>query len=163
MKTFILTGVIAISQAAAMAVPEPKDVSLDHALEARIVGNEASFLLCNTPGSGKCGIFATYTNGQSRQSVSYQTGGTTKCSYEFLQKHTNGAGFWVDLNIFGSSRGANIGYNPTGKSISLGTATSSSNGQTYLNGRCQNEFGWGNIDTSNSGESFWGNLATKLY
>jgi hypothetical protein len=163
MKISIVAAFIAISQAAALAVPEPKDASLAPALEARIPGNEASFLLCNTPGSGKCGIFATYTNGQTRQSVSYQTGGSTACALQFLQKHTNGAGFWVDLNIFGSTRGVNIGYNPTGRSISLGTATSSNNNQAYLNGRCQNEFGFGNIDTSNSAESFYGNLGTKIY
>lgn len=169
MKISMLAILTAISHATAMTVPAPNDNSSATLIEARIVGNEASVLLCDQPFtgnqgvSGKCGIFATYTNGQTRQSVSYQTGGQNLCAFEELQKHTNSAGFWVDINIFGSSKGANIGYNPTGKSISLGTATSSSSDQAYLNGRCLNEFGWSGVNTDTSSEAFFANLGTKLY
>lgn len=162
MKLSILASLMATSQALALALPTP-DTNSTSLIIPRIIGNEASVLLCVQPNSKKCGIFATYTNTATRQSVKYETGGQTYCAYQFLQKHTNSAGFWVDLDIFGSSKGANIGYNPTGRKITLGKATSSSSSQSYLDGRCGNEFGWRGVDTGSSGESFFGDLGTKLY
>ncbi|KAJ3497838.1 hypothetical protein NLG97_g1595 [Lecanicillium saksenae] len=132
-------------------------------LDRRIVGNEAETLLCVAVGNSKCGLWVTYTNGQSRQTVKYESGGTTGCAFGLLQKHTNDAGFWADLNIFGSA-GMNIGYNPTGASIALGKSTWSSEDQSYLQGRCLNEFGWKDtIDTSKSTDAFYGDMSQKLF
>jgi hypothetical protein len=132
------------------------------AKEKRNDAYQSSVLLCVTPGNGKCGISATYTDGQRRETVHYQTGGTTACAYELLRKHSNSAGFYVDINAIGSA-GAHIGYNPTGKDISLGNADHTSDDQQYLNARCQAELGFGNVDRSSSVENFWGNLATDLF
>ncbi|KAJ2974780.1 hypothetical protein NQ176_g5874 [Zarea fungicola] len=132
-------------------------------LESRIAGNEASALLCITPGNKKCGLFVTYTNGPSRQSVRTQSGGTVACAVQMLRKHTNGAGFWANINAIGNA-GLNIGYNPTNQKMNLGKATWSRNDQAYLRGRCQNEFGWSDVlDTSQSTESFYGDLPKKLF
>lgn len=104
----------------------------------------------------------TYSIGQIRQTVKFQTGGFTTCAYQELRTHTNEAEFWANAIIIGST-GLNIGYNPTGKSIRLGKASPSSRDQTYLDGRCRNEFGWGGVDPGSSGESNWWDIAVNLF
>lgn len=87
------------------------------------------------------------------------------CSIQLLRKHTNDNGFWVNINFIGSA-GANIGYDPTGRSIALGVATWSSSDQEHLEARCLNEFGWGpgEVDVdAGSGESAWFDMDQKLY
>lgn len=167
--TKALSLITFLGAAQAAALPRPIDLITSSTtttttqLESRIAGNEASSLLCFTVGNKKCGIAVTYTNGQTRQTVRYQTGGTYACAYQALQKHTNDAGFWADLDIFGTA-GMHIGFNSKNTEIALGKATSSSNGQQYMNGRCQNEFGFTEgVDTGKSGEAYWGDLEKKLY
>ncbi|KAJ2981844.1 hypothetical protein NQ176_g1771 [Zarea fungicola] len=160
-KALGLASVLAFGTASPVGLPEHGEPVSD--LDRRILGNDAQSLLCITPGDRKCGLWVSYTNGQTRQSVKYESGGTTACAFNLLRKHTNNAGFWANLNFLGSA-GMNIGYNPTGSSIALGKATWSVNGQAHLNARCLNEFGWkDNVDTSKSSETFWGNLGKKLY
>lgn len=152
-----LASMLAIAQASPVASTDNND------LDRRIIGNEATSLLCITPGDKKCGLWVSYTNGKTRQSVKYESGGTTGCAFGLLRKHTNNAGFWADLNFIGSA-GLNIGYNPTNSDIALGKSSWSNNNQAHLNARCLNEFGWrDNVDTSKSTESFWGDLSKKLF
>lgn len=160
-KALGLASVLAFGTASPIDLPEQVEPVSD--LDQRILGNEATSLLCVTPSNSKCGLWVSYTNGKTRQSVKYETGGTTACAYQLLRKHTNNAGFWANLNFLGSA-GLNIGYNPTGSSIALGKADWSRNDQAHLNARCLNEFGWrDNVDNSKSSEAFWGNLGKKLF
>lgn len=116
-----------------------------------VIANEATFMICEyinnaAPNKNVCGIFASYTNEKVRQTVKATSAGSVGCSYTLLKKHTNSAGFWVNADIIGSNAGANIGYNPTGKSINLNsraaksTTGTSANDAAYLKGRCANEF-----------------------
>lgn len=154
-----------LSLGEAAALPEPVDLAIttfSH-LQSRILGNEASSLICVTPDDKKCGIYMTYTNGQKRETVKYQTGGRIACAFQMLRKKTNENGFWADLEFFGTA-GFHIGFNPTRQEIALGDATFSNNNQDRLNGRCRNEFGWTeSVDVAKSGEAFWGNLDRNLY
>lgn len=155
-KALSLASILATAQASPMG-------SADNDLDRRIVGNEAQSILCITPGNKKCGLWVSYTNGQTRQTVKFETGGTIGCSIDLLRKHTNSAGFWADLNFVGSA-GLNIGFNPTNSEIALGQPTFHNNDQTHLNARCFNEFGWtDSVDASQSTESFWGDLSKKLF
>lgn len=166
--TLGLAAILSVAQAAALptestdAAPVVVEEDDFGALEARIVGNEANALLCVTPTTSKCGLYVTYTNGARRETVQWQSGGLTACSVVLTRKHTNGAGFWANLNFFGSP-GMNIGYDGTGRQIALGSATTVVRDQGFLNSRCQSVFGWGDVDASKSTQSFWGDLGTKLY
>lgn len=153
-----IVAAFAVTQAAAQP---SADASTGTEIESRIVGNEVNSLLCITPNNGKCGLYVTYTNGQRRETVKFQSGGLL-CSVVMLRKHTNGAGFWADVNVIGRA-GLNVGFNPTGKQMSLGDAGITVTDQKYLNSRCKSEFGWDGVDTSKSSLAFWGNLGTKLY
>lgn len=155
-----LASIVGLTQA--MAVGQPGNGNMAQ-LDRKDIAINAAALICITPGSKKCGYSVTYTNGQKRETVNYQTGGQLACSVEMLRKHTNSDGFWANLNFIGSA-GMNIGYNPSGQSIALGDADSTSNDAAHLKARCGNELGWNDdVDTDQSGESTWGNLNQKLY
>lgn len=132
-------------------------------LDRRIVGNDAVSLICQSPNSEQCGLWVSYTNGKTRQSISVQSGGFYGCTYELLRKHTNNDGFWAEIKLWGGA-GLNIGFNSRGTQMAVGDATWSSNDFEYLKRRCLNEFDWKyEIDTSASGESFFQGLWEELY
>ncbi|CAK7567719.1 MAG: hypothetical protein SEPTF4163_005687 [Sporothrix epigloea] len=157
----------ALMLSTALANPVPETNSTAKA-EKRIVGNEATYLFCVSP-DHNCGFFATYTNGETRQTVSWTTGKYAtddECLLAKYQKHTNDAGFWLNINFHWNNPRYYIGYNPTSKIIYLGDATWTLSDQDYLNGRCQNEFGdefsTADLD-SGSKELYWGDLGQPLY
>ncbi|KAH6647958.1 hypothetical protein BKA67DRAFT_579046 [Truncatella angustata] len=159
LKTALLATLAATAQAA--AVPQS-----DNKAEKRgIPDNNASILTCFRLNDASCGMTASYTNGQERQTVSYGNSGTVGCAISMLNEHSNDAGFWVNVDIVGSTPGGNIGWKPNGNKIELGKATTSNEDADYITKRCQEEFTWGNgkVDTSKSGESYWNELDTKLY
>ncbi|CAK7274001.1 hypothetical protein SEPCBS57363_005938 [Sporothrix epigloea] len=167
---------LALMASTAFSNPVP-EVTNTTELDARILGNDATYLICITD-DFRCGFFATYTNGQTRQTVKWTTGNPSSsnpqvfesnedwCTFSAYRKHTNDAGFWynADFHFHGASH--TIGYNPTGKSINLGPATWGSRDADYLNGRCLNEFGgeYKPISTNwNSAELNWQSLGEELY
>ncbi|CAK7567723.1 MAG: hypothetical protein SEPTF4163_005691 [Sporothrix epigloea] len=166
----------ALMLSTALASPVP-DASSGSDLGERTIGNDATFLFCVTP-DWECGIFATYTNGDTRQTVSWATGNPTVsnaqvaesnqdwCLLEMYRKHTNDAGFWLNLDFHWEGASHTIGYNPTGDSIDLGAASWSSTDGDYLNGRCLNEFGsdFSGVDPDyGSAELTWNDLNQTLY
>lgn len=124
--------------------------------------NIAASLICND--GSKCGYYYEFNGEHGLQELRISSGGTTACAQAGLAKHTNSAGFWANIDTFGSCVGVSVGYNPTGKSDCLGKASWSSNDNSYLQERCRNEFGgdWSKLVTGNSGESTWDNVADIL-
>ena len=149
--------VLFLSLTLALPTAEPTE------LEPRITGNDASVLLCVQPNYNRCGLYATYINTKNRQSVRAEGFGRGPCIFTLYEKHTNNAGFWVDIDLTGSKQGVSIGYNPTGRSILLDKQTFGSKDKGYLDARCQNEFGWQGVDAERSAESFFGDLKELLY
>ncbi|CAK7567721.1 MAG: hypothetical protein SEPTF4163_005689 [Sporothrix epigloea] len=166
----------ALMLSTALANPVPETNSTAKA-EKRIVGNEASWLVC-VNGVWQCGFYATYTNGQARQTVKWTTGNPTSsdihviesnqdwCIISGYRKHTNDAGFWSNADIHWKGASHTIGYDPTGNTIDLGDASWSSTDTDYLNGRCLNEFGddFSSVATGyGSGELNWSDIGSTLY
>ncbi|CAK7267431.1 hypothetical protein SEPCBS57363_002589 [Sporothrix epigloea] len=167
---------LALMLSTALANPVPEANSTAKA-EKRIIGNDSTWLIC-VNGVWQCGFYATYTNGDTRQTVKWTTGNPTSSNPKVMQsnqdwcvisgyrKHTNDAGFWSNADIHWKGASHTIGYDPTGNSIDLGNPTSQSTDHDYLNGRCLNEFGG---DFSNvapeygSGELFWSDIGSTLY
>src|SRR5579862_1501362 len=79
-----------------------------------IVGNEASILACSTGPNSNCGIWATYTNTQTRQTASRTSYFAVPCALMLSSGPSNSAGFWAKPTLFGSDAGWHIGYTPTG-------------------------------------------------
>ncbi|CAK7567720.1 MAG: hypothetical protein SEPTF4163_005688 [Sporothrix epigloea] len=172
---FVKAMPLALMLSTALANPVP-DASSGSDIGKRRIGNDATFLYCVTP-DHECGIFATYTNGDTRQTVSWKTGNPTSdaqvvesnqdsCLLEMYKKHTNDAGFWLNLDFHWDATSHTIGYNPTGDSIVLGDASWSSTDSNYLNGRCMNEFGseFSSVATDyGSVELNWTDLGQTLY
>ncbi|CAK7270312.1 hypothetical protein SEPCBS119000_004024 [Sporothrix epigloea] len=145
-------------------------------IEKRIDGNDATVLLCFKDDYMN-GFYATYTNGQTRQSVNWTCGNDSGnwrveesnqdwCDYSHYKKHTNDAGFWLNIDVHLDGDSHTIGWNPTGNSIDLGQATWTSQDQDYLNGRCLNEFGdaFSNVNTQLGSMEFnWNSLDQTLY
>ena len=110
------------------------------------LARDASVLTCQTgdasnPRDGTCGFYATYTDGNRRESVASEGSTPPTCSYKLFRKHTNKAGFWHDFEIFGDDKGDVIGFNPTGKKILLnGKPREKLKDPEYIRGRCKNEF-----------------------
>ncbi|CAK7275285.1 hypothetical protein SEPCBS119000_006616 [Sporothrix epigloea] len=166
---------LALMLSTAFAGPVPETSSTSD-VEKRIVGNEATFLVCVTT-DWRCGYFSTYTNGEARQTVKWTTGNKSTnlkvvssnqdwCLYEAYRKHTNDAGYWFNADMHWKGVSHTIGFDPTGNSIKLGDATWGSTDQAYLNGRCENEFGSDYASVApdyGSGELNWTDLSDKLY
>ncbi|CAK7270310.1 hypothetical protein SEPCBS119000_004023 [Sporothrix epigloea] len=146
-------------------------------IEKRIEGNDATVLYCFMD-NFMDGFFATYTNGQTRQSVNWTCGNDSNnwrvkesnqdwCTWDsHYKKHTNDAGFWLNIDVHTTGDSHTIGFNPTGNSIDLGTASWTSQDPDYLNGRCRNEFGddFKLVDPDmGSIELTWNNLDQTLY
>lgn len=164
-----LSAILSAAQAAALPADaavvenEAAVTNVDfESLQARIAGSEANALLCITPSSSKCGLYITYTNGQRRETVQWESGGLTSCAFSMTRKHTNGNGFWGNLDVFGTP-GMHIGFNPTGKQIALGKSPSVIQDQNFLNARCQSVFKFGNVDAAKSTQSYWPDLGINLY
>ncbi|CAK7275287.1 hypothetical protein SEPCBS119000_006617 [Sporothrix epigloea] len=158
-----------LSSAFAKPVPETSVSAVDK----RVIGNDATYLHCVTA-DHRCGFFATYTNGQTRETVKWTLGSSDStpeanqdlCQLEGLKKHTNDDGFWLNRDFHWKGVSFTIGYDPTGKSIKFGDATWKSMDQDYLNGRCENEFGgdFANVLIDHQSEELnWTDLIEKLY
>ncbi|CAK7275110.1 hypothetical protein SEPCBS57363_006510, partial [Sporothrix epigloea] len=169
-----LPFVLMLSTALAKPVPETSSTS---DLGKRTIGNDATVLYCVTP-DYESGVLATYTNGDTRQTVSWKTGNPTTTNaqvvesnqdwllYELYRKHTNDAGFWLNIDFHWAGASYAIGYNPTGDSIDFGDASWTSTDPDYLNGRCLNEFGddYSSVATDyGSIELTWNDLDQTLY
>ncbi|CAK7272320.1 hypothetical protein SEPCBS119000_005060 [Sporothrix epigloea] len=162
---------LALMMGTAFSSPVPEATS-ETDLEKRITGNDATYLLCVTA-DYRCAFYATYTNGQTRETVKWTSGNRGSnaqvaesnqdlCVYEGYRKHTNNDGFWFNADLTKKT----IGYNPTGKQIKLGGASWKSTDPNYINGRCFNEFGndYKIVATDyGSAELTWNNLGQKLY
>ncbi|KAK9802092.1 hypothetical protein AB5N19_07899 [Seiridium cardinale] len=157
LKAILLASLAATTQAAAITPSEKPG-------KRGISGNNASILTCFTLNDGQCGMTASYTNGEKRQTVSFTNASPVGCTVAMLKKQTNDEGFWVDVDLFGSTPGGNIGWNPSGEEIELGKASSSNEDPDYISKRCSEEFTWTKtVDTSKSGENYWNDLDKKLY
>ncbi|CAK7567722.1 MAG: hypothetical protein SEPTF4163_005690 [Sporothrix epigloea] len=165
----------ALMLSTALANPVP-DASSGSDLGERTIGNDATFLYCVTS-DYECGISATYTSGDTQRTVSWTAGSPASdaqavqvnmdsCFVELYKKHTNDAGFWLDVGFSWGGVSHTIGYNPTGDSIDLGDASWSSTDGDYLNVRCLAEFGsdFSSVSTDNgSVELNWTDLNQTLY
>ncbi|CAK7267429.1 hypothetical protein SEPCBS57363_002588 [Sporothrix epigloea] len=176
---FVKAMPLALMLSTALANPVP-ETSPGSDLGKRMIGNDATVLYCVTA-DYQSGVLATYTNGDTRQTVSWKTGNPTTTNaqvvesnqdwllYELYRKHTNDAGFWLNIDYHSAGASFTIGYNPTGASNDLGNAGKASSKSTdhdYLNGRCLNEFGSDFSDVAveyGSSELFWNDLDQKLY
>ena len=70
----------------------------------------------------KIGLQVTFYDAVSEKEEGVQfftSGAPFWCGYVFFKKHTNSDGFWEDNNIFDSTAGLNIGYNPTSKTFNF--------------------------------------------
>ncbi|KAI9770159.1 MAG: hypothetical protein M1840_003609 [Geoglossum simile] len=128
-----------------------------------IIGNDATILICYTGINSNCGFWATYTNGKSRQTASRTSFFSVLCALASWNGVSNAAGFWAKPTLLGSDAGWHIGYTPTGKSMNMGDATWTNKDPAHLNARCNNEFGWNNVDPELSRESFWADLPVLLF
>ncbi|KAJ2982627.1 hypothetical protein NQ176_g1267 [Zarea fungicola] len=81
---------------------------------------------------------------------------------KYPRKHTNGNGFWFDVGIFHKT-GLNIGFNPTGRSIRLGDATSQIVNRDAIALQCKGIFGWDDLDGNQSGWNYWSGFNPQLY
>ncbi|CAK7273546.1 hypothetical protein SEPCBS119000_005713 [Sporothrix epigloea] len=165
---------LALMLSTALANPVPE--TLESSIDKRIIGNDATYLHCVAQ-DYQCGFFATYTNGQTRETVKWTIGspastGTSPdtnqdlCQVNGFIKQTNSDGFWLNRDLKGLHVRFTIGYNPTGKKIKFGQESWKSTDQDYLNGRCENEFGseFANVLTDHQSEELtWNDLSTKLY
>lgn len=88
--------------------------------------NIVEVLFCTTAfvvgGAGRIGFLVTHHDGTAlkNETVAFQNDGPEAyLAYELLKSHTNPNGFWEDVNIFGSTKGLNVGYHPTGKTLNV--------------------------------------------
>lgn len=148
---------LSISQAAALPAAGKEPVNL----VAREIPAVESFL-CITVGTKKCGLYVSYTNGVKTENVQTESGGLGGCTVDLYRRHTNRDGFWANVNI-AHKAGLNIGYSPTGRTLSLGAATATVNNPGALSLACQNIFGFTSIDQSQSGWNYWAGFNPQLY
>ncbi|CAK7568586.1 MAG: hypothetical protein SEPTF4163_006582 [Sporothrix epigloea] len=165
---------LAFMLSTAFSSPFP-EASFTSDLEERIIGNDATFLIC-VNADWQCGYYATYTNGNTRKSVSWTAGDHSSntrvgfsnmdlCAAEGYKKHTKD-GFWFNADFHGDDVSHTIGYNPTGKKISLGNPSWKSFDGGYLSGRCLNEFGKdfkNAIPDYGAAELNWNDISQTLY
>ncbi|KAJ2983073.1 hypothetical protein NQ176_g958 [Zarea fungicola] len=156
-STAVSLAALSIAQAAAL--PAAAEENINHV--AREIPAVQS-VLCITPQTKKCGLYVSYTNGARTENVQTESGGLTGCAVDLYKKHTNGDGFWADVNIVHSA-GLNIGYNPTGRSLTLGAATSAVQNPDAISLQCQSIFGFTSIDQSQSGWNYWSGFNPQLY
>lgn len=161
-KALCLTTLLGLTQAAALPEPVHADITPNQ-LEARIAGNEAIALYCYLPNDKRCGIWVSYTNGQTRRSVSFQATGANACRSQMGQRHTND-GFWSQASSNFGAPVVRIGYNPSRSTLDLAISSRGSNDHGYVNARCANEFHWGEtVAQGKSVEYYFPNLRKKLF
>ncbi|KAF2111629.1 hypothetical protein BDV96DRAFT_173666 [Lophiotrema nucula] len=126
--------------------------SLDLDTRQNPANQNAGVLICESK-QGGCGYEVTYNSGGSSQTVTFSSQGNL-CAVRFFQKHTNSAGFYADLDAIGSNPGITIGYNPTGRKITLGSPNNVIEDPVTLQSLCNQALGWSTssntVDVANS-------------